>query len=180
MSTRGTALAAALLCATSLHAQTEEARTLQVESGALVAYTLRHPADAQLVRPGKQLAPDSALNTTRLLSLHLSTGNLEEAALLSNAPRRRFEELQNFQQTYGAEESKRVFAEYFDPENKLVGEIVIGPHSLLIWDQKRASQIAGQFFVEVDGKFLVDDVPSDARTQLRWVLEAYRAGKIPR
>jgi hypothetical protein len=30
----------------------------------------------------------------------------------------------------------------------------------------------------VDGAYLIDDVPNDARTSLRWVLEAYRSGKI--
>jgi len=179
MSFRCASLAAAMLFAATLHAQTEEKRTLQVDGGALVAYTLRsHPADAHLARPAKELAPDSALNTARLLNLHLSAGDIEEAALLSNSPRRRFEEFRAFQQAYGEAEFKRVFTEYFDPENRLVGEIVIGPHSLLIWHQKQVSRFAGQFFVDVGGKYLVDDVPNDTRTQLRWVLEAYRSGKL--
>jgi hypothetical protein len=170
-----------LLPAPQLQAQTEEARTLQVDGGASVAYVIRvHPADAHLARPSKDLAPTSALDAAKLLNLYLSVGDIEEAALLSNAPRRRFEELRNFQQAYGEEEFKRVFAEYFAPENRLVAEIVIGPHSLLVWDQKRASRIAGQFFVSLDGRYFVDDVPSDTRTRLRWVLEAYRNGKLAR
>jgi len=174
-------LAASLLLAQQLRAQTEEARTLQVDGGASVAYVLRtHPVGAHVARPAKDLAPASALDTAKLLNLHLSTGDIEEAALLSNAPRRRFEELRNFQQIHGEEEFKRVFAEYFDSENRLVAEIVIGPHSLLVWDQKRASRIAGQFFVSLDGRYFVDDVPSDTRTRLRWILEAYRNGKLAR
>ena len=42
-----------------------------------------------------------------------------------------------------------------------------------------AFHYAGQFFVEVDGAYLIDDVPNEQRTRLRWVLEAYRTGQIP-
>jgi hypothetical protein len=176
-------LFSALLFAATLHAQTEEARTLQVEGGALVAYTLRsHPADAHLARPAKELAPDSALNTAKLLNLHLSSGDIEEAALLSNAPRRRFEVLRDYRESVGPEEFKRVFAQYFYPENRLVAEIAIDRHRLLMWELKTATPVtlAAQYFVEVEGRYLIDDVPNDKRTQLRWVLEAYRSGKLPR
>jgi hypothetical protein len=186
MSVRSVALAAALLFAASLHAQNEEARTLQVDGGALVAYTLRsHPADAHLARPAKELAPDSALNSAKLLNLHLSAGDIEEAALLSNAPRRRFEVLRDYRESVGEEEFKRVFAQYFLPENRLVAEIAIERHRLLLWELKTgarsgppSSTFAGQYFVEVEGRYLIDDVPNDTRTQLRWVLEAYRSGKL--
>jgi hypothetical protein len=181
MKARAAALAAGLLFTAALHAQTEEARELELESGARVAYLLRtHPADAHLVRPATDLAPSSALNAAKLLNLHLSTGDIEEAALLSNSPRRRFEEFHKFQQTYGDEEFKRVFSEYYDPKNQLRAEIVIGAHSLLVWEQASPPNIAGQYFVNIDGRFFMDDVPNDVRTRLRWVLEAYRSGKIPR
>jgi hypothetical protein len=188
MSSRCIALAAALLFATALHAQTEEARTLRPDGGALIAYTLRsYPADAHLARPAAQLAPDSALNAAKLLNLHLSAGDIEEAALLSNAPRRRFEVLREYRASVGEEEFKRVFAQYFTPENRLVAEIAIDKHHLLLWELKTAtasgpasSIVAGQYFVEIEGRYLIDDVPNDARTQLRWVLEAYRSGKLPR
>jgi hypothetical protein len=72
-----------------------------------------------------------------------------------------------------------VFAQYFFPENRLLAEIAIDNHRLLIWDLKQgATRIAGQYFVEIEGRYLVDDVPNDARTRLRWVLEAYRNGKL--
>jgi hypothetical protein len=182
MSARCAALAAALLYATALHAQTEEARTLELEGGARVAYLLRtHPADAHLARPAADLAPSSALNAAKLLNLHLSTGDIEEAALLSNSPRRRFEVLRDYRDSVGEDEFKRVFAQYFYPENRLIAEVAIDKHRLLIWDLKEgATRIAGQFFVEVEGRYLIDDVPNDVRTRLRWVLEAYRSGKIPR
>ena len=176
------AFAAAISFAAALHAQTEEARTLELSGGGTVAYTLRtHPADAHVARPAGKLAPVSALDAAKLLNLHLSSGNIEEAALLSNAPRRRFEVLRDYRESVGEEEFKRVFAQYFFPQNRLLAEIAIGRHSLLIWDLKDgATRIAGQYFVEIDGRYLVDDVPNDARTSLRWVLEAYREGKLPR
>lgn len=175
----GIAVAAGILLASGAAAQGEE-RSLEIDGGARIAYTLRlHPADAHLGRPAKDLAPVTALNTAKLLNLHLSTGDIEEAALLSNAPRRRFEVLRDYQQSVGAEEFKRVFAQYFQPQNRLLAEIAIGNHSLLVWDLREGvNRIAGQYFVEVEGKYLVDDVPSDNRTRLRWVLEAYRSGRI--
>ena len=169
-------------------AQSGETRTLDLEGGARVAYMLRnHPPGAHLMRPDAALSPDSALNAAKLLNLHLSTGDLEEAALLSNAPRRRFEVLRDYRESVGEEEFKRVFAEYFFPENRLIAEIAIDRHRLLVWELKgdgksgaASSRLAGQYFVEVEGRYLLDDVPNDQRTRLRWILEAYRSGKLAR
>jgi hypothetical protein len=176
------AFAAALAFPGAAGAQGEEARTLELEGGGRIAYTVRmHPANAHLARPAGELAPTSALDAAKLLNLHLSSGDIEEAALLSNAPRRRFEVLRDYRESVGAEEFKRVFAQYFYPENRLLAEIAIGRHRLLVWDLKEgATRIAGQFFVEVEGRYLVDDVPNDTRTSLRWVLEGYRSGKLTR
>ena len=163
----------------------EEPRILEQDGGARVEYTLRvHPAGAHLPQAGAALAPDSALNTAKLLNLHLSTGDLDEAAGLSNSPRRRFEVLRDYRDSVGIEEFKRVFAQYLQPENRLVAEVVIGTHRLLVWELKdavpgKAPHLAGQYFVDVEGRTLVDDVPSETRTRLRRVLEAYRAGKLP-
>lgn len=177
----GIALVAGILLAPGAAAQGEE-RTLEIEGGARITYTLRaHPADAHLARPAKDLAPVTALDTAKLLNLHLSTGDIEEAALLSNAPRRRFEVLRDYRESVGAEEFKRVFSQYFLPQNRLVAEIAIGNHSLLVWDLREgANRVAGQYFVEIEGRYMIDDVPSDNRTRLRWILEAYRSGKISR
>lgn len=179
------AFAAALAAGGALRAQTEEARTLELEDGGRVAYTLRkHAANAHAVRPAAELTPGSALDAAKLLNLHLSTGDIEEAALLSNSPRRRFEVLRDYRQSVGEDEFKRVFAQYFTPENRLIAEIGMGRHRLLIWELRQGSaqpaQLAGQFFVEVEGRYLIDDVPSEVRTNLRRVLDAYRAGKISR
>lgn len=185
---RAFAAVAALASAVPVFAQTGESRTLELEGGARVDYTLRsHPPGAHLLRPDAALSPDSALNAAKLLNLHLSTGDIEEAALLSNAPRRRFEVLRDYREEVGEDEFKRVFAEFFFPENRLLAEIAIDRHRLLVWELKgdakagdASSRLAGQYFVEVEGRYLIDDVPNDLRTRLRWVLEAYRSGRLPR
>lgn len=175
-------LAAAFAAASALYAQSEQTRALELDDGERITYALRtHPANAHVAAPAAQLAPTSALNAAKLLNLHLTTGDIEEAALLSNSPRRRFEVLRDYRQSVGEDEFKRVFAQYFTPENRLLAEIAIGRHRLLIWELRQAAQpahLAGQYFVEVEGRFLMDDVPSEARSSLRRVLEAYRAGKI--
>lgn len=181
------ALLAGMLFALAAQAQTEETRTLAREDGTSVTYTLRsYPPNAHLLQPDTRPVPTSALESAKLIILHLSDGDIEQAALLSNAPRRRYEELANFKKTYGDDEFKRVFAAYFDPNNSVAAEIVVDNRSLLIWKLTSAPKpgtpsfhYAGQFFVEVDGAYLIDDVPNDQRARLRWVLEAYRSGKIP-
>ena len=189
MGVRCPAIVAALIVSTALCAQTEETRTLEIEGGATPSYSVRkHAADAHLQRTAAELAPTSALDAAKLLNLHLSTGDIEEAALLSNSPRRRFEVLRDYRQSVGEEEFKRVFAQYFYPQNRLLAEIAIDRHHLLIWELNEGavqvspqySHLAGQFFVEVDGRYFVDDVQNDMRTRLRWVLEAYRSGKAAR
>lgn len=174
-------LAVGISFATAPFAQTEETCTIELNGGASVTYTLyTHPADAHLARPKGELAPVSALDSAKLLNLLLSAGDIEEAALLSNSPRQRFEVLRDYRESVGEEEFKRVFAQYFDPQNRLLAEIAIGRHRLLIWNLKEgATRIAGQYFVEIDGRYLVDDVPNDKRTGLRRVLEAYRSGQLP-
>lgn len=126
----------------------------------------------RLITDPKESARDSA---TRLLGL-LAEGNIEAAAQLSNAPKHRYEVLHDYRKTVGEEEFKRVYARYFHPGNRLLAEAAIGRHRLLIWELGEAYQyLAGQFFVQVDGQFLLDDLPSAERAQLQRVLQAYRA-----
>jgi len=132
-------------------------------------------AEERLVDPS---AADSARGTALLVLRHLAEGNIEEAAALSNSPRRRFEVLRDYRNAVGEEEFKRVFGRYFTPGNRLIAEVAIGRHRLLVWDLGEAgNQLAGQYYVEVEGKFLMDDVPSAERSRLRRVLDAYRSGK---
>jgi len=172
---------ATLMFAAGTHAQTEDTRTLQREDGTSVTYTVRtYPPDAHLLRPDAKPVPTSALDTAKLINLYLSDGDIEEVALLSNSPRRRFEVLRDYRESVGEAEFKRVFAQYLAPENRLIAEIAIDNRRLLIWDLREGTtRIAGQYFVEVEGNFLIDDVPNEQRTRLRWVLEAYRSGKLP-
>ncbi|HLX80731.1 MAG TPA: hypothetical protein VKS43_09115 [Burkholderiales bacterium] len=178
---RACVLFAAWLAAVAAYGQAADTRTLELDGGASVTYALRtYAADAHLLRPAADLAPDSALNAAKLLNLYLSIGDIEAAALLSNSPRRRFELLRDYREKVGAEEFKRVFAQYFAPENRLVAEIIIGNHSLLVWDlRESATRIAGQYFVEIDGRYFIDDTPNEVRSRLQLVLAAYRSGKLP-
>jgi hypothetical protein len=181
------AFAALSFCAV-VHAQDAATRTLVLEGGERVTYTLRtHPPDAHTLKPTDEFVRTSALATAKLLNLHLSDGNIEEAALLSNSPRRRFEVLREYRDAVGADAFKRVYAQYLLPENRLLADVAIGKHSLLVWELKSAAQsgaessfIAGQYFAEIEGRYFIDDVPNADRSKLRWVLEAYRTGKIPR
>jgi hypothetical protein len=128
-------------------------------------------ADYRLVTDPAESARESA---TRLLAL-LAEGNIEAAAQLSNAPGRRYEVLRDYRAQVGGEEFKRVYARYFEPGNRLMAEAAIGKRRLLVWRLGQAGgQLAGQFFVEVDGRFLLDDVPSPERQRLERVLREYR------
>lgn len=148
--------------------------------GETLRYSIRAFAPgAHLVDPAAGLEPTSALNTARLLNQSLTTGNVEDAALLSNAPRRRYEILSDYKQSVGDEGFKQVYAQYFTPQNRLVAEVIMGPHSLLVWRLREGDRYAGQYYAQVEGKVLMDDVPSEARFRLRRLLEAIRAGKIP-
>jgi hypothetical protein len=188
------ACAALLACALPAAAQTgaapggaapsEAARTLELDEGVRIAYTLRtHAPDAHLLDPAAELKPDSPLATAKLLNRYLVAGDLVEAAALSNAPKRRFEVFRDYRNSVGPDEFKRIFAQYFDPANRLLAEIAIGPHALLIWQMgeatERAGRLAGQYFKEIEGRWLMDDVSSPERSSLRRVLEAYRTGRLP-
>jgi hypothetical protein len=57
-----------------------------------------------------------------------------------------------------------------------VAELALGRHRLLVWELAGAGgRIAGQYYVEADGGFLMDDRPSEARSRLQRALEDYRA-----
>jgi hypothetical protein len=110
----------------------------------------------------------------------LAAGDITEAAALSNAPARRYEVLRDYRASVGEDEFKRIFARYLEPENRIVAEIAIGAHRLIVWDLGAASHhVAGQYYVDVEGSFLMDDVPSETRTNLRRVLETYRKAAKP-
>jgi len=121
--------------------------------------------------------PSAQDAATRILRL-LAAGNLEEAAVLSNAPKRRYEVLRDYLASVGEAEFKRVFGQYLSPANRVVAEIALERHRLIIWDLAEADhRLAGQYYVEVDGRFLMDDVPSETRAALQRILQSYRASR---
>jgi hypothetical protein len=159
-------LLALALCASAALAQGEE-RVLELGNGKTLRYTLLDPADP--------VSTPSALGTAQEVLRRLADGDITEAAALSNSPRRRYEVLRDYKASVGEDEFKRVFAQYLDPQNKVVAEIAIGPHRLIVWDLGAAAHhVAGQYYVDVEGRFLMDDVPSETRANLRRVLETYR------
>jgi hypothetical protein len=106
---------------------------------------------------------------------HLAAGEIEAAAALSNAPKRRLQVLRDFQRAVGEEDFKRLFGRYFAPENRVVMEAAIGRRRVVIWDLGEAgNQLAGQYYVEADGRFVMDDVPNEERAKLQRVLELQR------
>jgi hypothetical protein len=140
---------------------------------------LRALLAAALLVAAPALAQDSAKPVAMRLLGYLAEGNLEAAAALSNAPQRRLEVLRSYRNSVGEEEFKRVFGRYFAPENRLIAEVVAGRHRLLVWELGEAgNRLAGQYFVEVGGDFLLDDVPSRERSELRRILQDYRSGKL--
>jgi hypothetical protein len=136
------------------------------------------PTFAQQHRLLEPAAADSARPAAMVLLRLLAEGKIEDAAALSNAPGRRFEVLRDYRDAVGEEEFRRVFGRYFAPQNRLIAEVALGRHRLLIWDLGEAgNRLVGQYYVEVEGRFVLDDVPGRERSELRGVLEAYRSGK---
>jgi hypothetical protein len=176
----GHAAAAVVLLLAALAAGAEETRVLQSEDGAAIRYTMRTFApDAHLHDSPGDPAPTDALQAARLVTRHLAAGRVEEVSLLSNAPKARFERLRESFNGWSEDDFARAFGRYFAPENRVVGDVAIGKHRLLMWYLKDTDHLTGYFFVEVDGKLLLDDVPSETRANLRRVLEAHRAGRAP-
>jgi len=156
----------AVLLFVVLPAQAEQ-RTLQLDGGETIAY--------QVVEPPETSARPVADRVLRLLA----AGRIEDAALLSNAPKRRYEVLRDYMASVGEDEFRRVYARYLDPDNRVIAEIAVGPRRLIVWELGEAGHpLAGQFYVDIDGRFLMDDVPSEERAQLRKILNAYRNGAI--
>ena len=126
------------------------------------------PAYRLITDPGESAQP-----TALQILKHLAAGELEQAAALSNAPQRRLEVLRDFRDSIGESEFRRLFGRYFAPENRVVMEAAIGPHRAVIWDLGEAgNRLTAQYFVEAGGRFLMDDIPNETRSQLQRVLEA--------
>jgi hypothetical protein len=156
------------LCAAALAAHAEE-RTLDIGGGKSIRYSVLDAAS-----PAQASATGTALQIVRLLA----DGRIEEASVLSNSPQRRLEVLRDYRASVGEQEFRRVFGQFLRPENRVMAELAMERHRLVIWDLGEADHhLAAQYFVEADGKFVLDDVPSEARANLRRVLQSYRASR---
>ena len=132
---------------------------------------------AAAVAAHAQEALQSARPAARWVVERLAEGDIEAVAKASNAPRERREALRAYQARVGPEEFKRVYARYLAHE--IVDEYAVGPHHLVIWDLVEADgHLAGQYFVQEGPAFMIDDRPSEARTQLRRILEGYRKDRL--
>ena len=170
-----------LLAALASFVRADEPRMLELENGERLNYVLRmHPADAHLLDASAALQPPSALNTAKLVTRYLAEGRIEDASLLSNAPKARYARLRESFEGWKEADFRRAYGRYFDPDNRIVGEVSIESHRLLIWHLRDTDYLAAFFLVDIEGRLLIDDVPNETRVNLRRVLEAYRAGKIPR
>jgi hypothetical protein len=152
----------ALVACTALGAE------LKLDDGSLIRYELVASTSA-----------DSAAGTAQRLLSMLGEGRIDDAAALSNAPERRRQVLNDYRDAVGEAEFRRVFARYGAAPNRLVAELAIGRHHLLVWDLAEAShRLAGQFYVRAADGFVLDDAPSEERSRLQRLLAAYRQGRI--
>src|SRR5687768_7427439 len=132
-------------------------------SAAAAQQRLLDPDSPESARP-------SAIQVLRLLA----DGDIEAAAKASNAPERRLEVFREYRKRVGDDEFKQVFARYL--ETRVVAEVALGPRRLIVWDLGEA--LSGQYFIEHDGRFVMDDVPSPARAELTRILRELRSGYL--
>jgi hypothetical protein len=138
-------------------------RSLRLSNGTTVVY--------RIVAEDEQSAQPVALQVLR----HLAAGRIDEAAQLSNEPARRAEVLRDYVALVGDPEFRRVYAQYLAPQNRVIAEIAMGPRRLIIWDLETAGhRLAGQYYIEAEGKFLMDDRPGPERLALQGVLAEHR------
>ena len=134
----------------------------------------RESAPYQLIENPAESAQPAALQILR----YLAAGDIEQAAKFSNAPERRAEVLREFRARVGQEEFKRVYSEYFAPQNRIIAEVALGPRRLLVWKLGTAGdRVVGQYYVRVDNRFVMDDERSAKRTELTRALAKYRSSK---
>jgi hypothetical protein len=136
-----------------------------------MAVTIGAAAQQRLLDPG---SPESARPAAAEVLRLLADGDIETAAKSSNAPERRLEVLRDYRKRVGEEQFKRAFARYI--ETPLVAEVALGPRRLLVWDL--ADHLAGQYYIEHEGRFVMDDVPSPARAELARILREFRSGHL--
>jgi len=118
---------------------------------------------------------ESARPTAERILKHLAAGDIDAAAALSNAPERRAQVLRDYRDQVGDAEFRRIFTEYASRPAKR--EIAIGDRRLVMWDLD--GPLGAQYFVRVGERFVLDDVPSEERSELRRVLNSFRRASAP-
>jgi hypothetical protein len=147
--------------------------------GAVLAAPLARAEEYESIRydviaPG---SPSSAREAARLMLGLLGGGDIEAAAKLSNAPQRRAQVLRDYMASVGEAEFRRVFAQYAVTPVSL--EVALGERRLLIWELPGTERnIAGQYFIRRDRRFLMDEEPGPDRARLQQLLRAYRERKL--
>ncbi len=125
-----------------------------------------------------QNPPESAKPVAMEILGYLAAGDIERAARLSNAPERRAEVLREFRGRVGEKEFKRLYSEYLAPGNRVIAEFGLGPRRLLVWKLGTASDhVTGQYYVLIDGRFVMDDERSQERAELARALAKFRSSK---
>ena len=163
-----------VVLALALGAAAGAARSAEAELDLGGGRTLRYTVlDASSALPS---AKPVALQVLQLLA----EGRIEEAAAHSNAPQRRLEVLRDYRAQVGEEGFRQVFARYLEAGERVVAEVARGPHRLIIWDLGApALPLAGQFYVESAGRFVLDDAPGAQRAQMQRILRHYREAARP-
>lgn len=165
------ALALVVACAT---AAAFEERAAELAGGETLRYVYVAHAPEAALRVADEETGTSALATAVALLRRLAEGRLEEAALLSNAPKARYTRLRESFAGWSAEDFRRTWSRYLEPPNGIVGEARLGAHRLILWRLEDLDRLTGFFFVEIGGRVYLDDVPSAERSRLRRLLEALR------
>ena len=120
-------------------------------------------------------AGDSARATAERILKHLAAGDIDAAAALSNAPERRAQLLRDYRDRVGEAEFRRIFTEY--ASHPVAREVALGERRLVMWDLD--GPLSAQYFVRAGDNFVLDDVPSKERSELRRVLASFRRASAP-
>jgi hypothetical protein len=123
------------------------------------------PAYREVVDPAESARP-----TAERILKHLSTGDIDAAAALSNAPERRAQVLREYRDSVGEVEFRRIFTQY--ASRPVAREIAVGKRRVVMWDLD--GPLGAQYFVRAGERFVLDDVPSEERSDLRRLLNSFR------
>jgi hypothetical protein len=127
----------------------------------------------------RQLQSDNgAVNASLQLYRALGTADISTAAAMSNDRERTYAKYERYVERLGMAEFKKMFLSYFVGGASYTHELVIGEHHMLLVEDPADDTIAAQFYVRVEGKYLIDEKPGPERDQLGRLFMAVREGKL--